>query len=267
MAKGKYQEWLTPDGLIRLEGWARDGLTDEQIANNIGIAAGTLYAWKNAYPEISEALKRGKDVIDREVENALFRRAVGFEYEEYIYERITDTGEAKRHNGVQALTQKEWEMCQAYFDYSCCYCGSTKEITKDHLQPLKANGKMSVVNIVPACRSCNSSKKDRQWQEWYTKSPQFDQTRYEKISKYISFAAKMGDLMKSDSEGQLIVTKKVKKRALPDTTAMIFWLKNRKPEQWRDKPLMSSVSNDTDDDGFLDALSASAEEDWKQHEE
>ena len=44
MAKGKYQRWLEPDGLLLLEGWARDGLTDEQIAGNVGITATTLYA-------------------------------------------------------------------------------------------------------------------------------------------------------------------------------------------------------------------------------
>lgn len=70
MAKGKYQEWLTPDGITRLEAWARDGLTDEQLAAKIGITAATLYDWKNKYPEISEAPKRGKEVVDIEVENA-----------------------------------------------------------------------------------------------------------------------------------------------------------------------------------------------------
>lgn len=82
MAKGKFQEWLTPEGLLKMEGWARDGLIDEQIAQNIGIRAATLYEWKKRFPEISEALKRGKEVIDRQVENALLKRALGYEYEE-----------------------------------------------------------------------------------------------------------------------------------------------------------------------------------------
>lgn len=82
MAKGKYQEWLEPDGLLLLEGWARDGLTDEQIAHNIGITAKTLYEWKNTYGEICEALKRGKEVVDIQVENALLKRALGYEYTE-----------------------------------------------------------------------------------------------------------------------------------------------------------------------------------------
>ena len=82
MAKGKYEYWLTPEGLLKLEGWARDGLTDEQIAVNIGISRSTLNAWKDKYSDISDTIKRGKDVVDREVENALLRRALGYEYEE-----------------------------------------------------------------------------------------------------------------------------------------------------------------------------------------
>lgn len=82
MAKGKYERWLEPGGLLLLEGWARDGLTDEQIAEKCGCACSTLYDWKNKYPEISEALKKGKEVIDIQVENALLKRALGYEYQE-----------------------------------------------------------------------------------------------------------------------------------------------------------------------------------------
>ena len=88
MAKGKYEYWLTPDGLTRLEAYARDGLIDEQIAKNMGITATTLYDWKNKFPLISEALKRGKEVVDIEVENKLLQRAKGYEYIETTYERI-----------------------------------------------------------------------------------------------------------------------------------------------------------------------------------
>lgn len=76
MAKGKYEYWLTQEGLLLLEGWARDGLTDEQIASNMHISASTLYEWKKKYSEISESLKKTKDVADRMVENALFQNAM-----------------------------------------------------------------------------------------------------------------------------------------------------------------------------------------------
>lgn len=78
MAKGKYGRWLEPDGLILLRGWARSGLTDEQIAKNMGISCSTLYQWKKGYPEISEALKESKEVADFEVENSLYLLAKGF---------------------------------------------------------------------------------------------------------------------------------------------------------------------------------------------
>jgi transposase-like protein len=90
VAKGKYQEWITDEGLLLLEGWARDGLTDEQIAHNIGINPATLYDWKKKYPKISESLKAGKEVIDRQVENALLKRALGYKY---IEQTVTNKGE------------------------------------------------------------------------------------------------------------------------------------------------------------------------------
>ena len=81
-ARGKYHEWLTKEGLTLIEGWAKDGLIDEQIAANIGITTTTLYDWKKKYADFSDALKKGKETSDYEVENALFKSATGYEYEE-----------------------------------------------------------------------------------------------------------------------------------------------------------------------------------------
>ena len=125
MASGKYHDWLTEEGLLKIEGWARDGLTDEQIAKNIGIGYSTLQAWKSKYRDIQDTLKRGKEVVDREVENALLKRALGYTYNE--------------------VTQEANEF------------------------------------------------------------------------------------------GELAVSKVVTKQVSPDVTAQIFWLKNRKPKEWRDR--------------------------------
>ena len=54
MARGrpsKADEWITKDNLILVEGWAREGLSDEQIAHNIGIVTSTLYVWKTKYKD------------------------------------------------------------------------------------------------------------------------------------------------------------------------------------------------------------------------
>ena len=162
MAKGKYQEWLEPEGLLKIEGWARDGQTEEQIAANIGISRKTLYEWKSKYSDICDTLKRGKEVIDRQVENALLKRALGYSYKE-----------------------------------------TTREL---------------VVN-------------------------------------------------KTTGEAEFKITKVVEKEVVPDTTAQIFWLKNRKPNEWRDKRNSDDLDNVSNvDDGFMDALNAAAKEDWNEKE-
>lgn len=137
----KYTEWITEEGLLKIEGWARDGLTDKQIAENMGVAERTFTDWKRKFSAISAVLKKGKEVIDRQVENALLKRALGYEYVE-----------------------------------------TTKELT---------------------------------------------------------------DL-------GLTVTKQVTKQVAPDTTAQIFWLKNRKPQEWRDKKETEVTGNLSVNNPFSD---------------
>ena len=74
----RWDPWLTEDGLLKVTGWARDGLIEKQIAKNMGVAESTLREWKRRFPEIAEALRKGKEVVDREVENALYKSALGF---------------------------------------------------------------------------------------------------------------------------------------------------------------------------------------------
>lgn len=87
------QKWSTEEGLLRVAGWAKDGLTNEQIAAKLGISDTTLYEWQNKYPEFAEALKTNKEVADRRVENALYKRALGYTYDECTYEPSKETGE------------------------------------------------------------------------------------------------------------------------------------------------------------------------------
>lgn len=83
MAKSKWNK--VKDKLVLVEGWARDGLTDEQIANNLGIATSTFYEYKKNYVEFSETLKKGKEVVDYEVENALLKSALSGNVTAQIY--------------------------------------------------------------------------------------------------------------------------------------------------------------------------------------
>lgn len=85
IAKSKYETDVLPR-LIEIEAWKRDGLTDEQIFKNLGISRDTFYKYKEKYTDFSDALKKGKEVADIEVENALFKRAIGYRYKEKIKE-------------------------------------------------------------------------------------------------------------------------------------------------------------------------------------
>ena len=95
-----------------IEGWARDGLTDEQIAKNIGISRSTLNEWKKKYSDISDTLKRGKEVIDRQVENSLLKRALGYEYEEvsekFEYGVLTERKVTKKQVVPDTTAQIFW---------------------------------------------------------------------------------------------------------------------------------------------------------------
>lgn len=93
MAKSKYETHVLPK-LDLVEAWARDGLVEKQIAHNLGVAVSTLNLYKKDHPEFSEALARGKEVVDLEVENALLKRAKGYQYTEVTTEeRLTRDGE------------------------------------------------------------------------------------------------------------------------------------------------------------------------------
>lgn len=82
MGERKYERWLTPESLLLLEGWARDGLSYEQIAHNCGCNVRTLWKWRARYPALAEALRKGREVVDYAVENAMLKRALGYQYTE-----------------------------------------------------------------------------------------------------------------------------------------------------------------------------------------
>lgn len=75
MAKGQYEKWLEPENLVLLHGWKLQGLTDEQIADKIGIAHRTFERWKAEHGQIRQAIKGGKEVANFVIENELYKKA------------------------------------------------------------------------------------------------------------------------------------------------------------------------------------------------
>ena len=145
--KSKYQTHVEPK-LFLVECWARDGCTDEQIAKKLGVAYSTFREYIALYPALSAFLKKGKEVIDFEVENALLKRALGYDYCE---EKV----EIEQNAGGRTISKK-------------------------------------VVQTV--------------------------------------------------------------KQVAPDVGAAAFWLKNRRPDKWRDRFTADPPATDTEDDGLFDAI-------------
>ena len=108
----RWDPWLTDDGLLKVAGWARDGLIEKQIAKNMGVAYSTLRLWKNKFPALAAALSKGKEVADREVENALFKRAMGYWVTETKKITFADgserTEETHRHITPDTTAQIFW---------------------------------------------------------------------------------------------------------------------------------------------------------------
>lgn len=159
----KYTQWLTEEGLLKIGGWAKDGLTDKQISKNAGVAYSTFREWVKKFPALSAVLKANKEVVDRETENALLKRALGYEYKEKTA-RVVD-----RDKSVVAAERREYE----------------NRYKLDHPEAELQEIKDAAAKAIPTRES--------------------------------------------------IVYQEVTKQVAPDTTAIIFWLKNRKPAEWRDR--------------------------------
>lgn len=84
------------------EGYARNGLNDIQIAKNLGISKSVFYEYIEQYVEFRDALKRGRKPVDIEVENALLKRALGYDYEE----KSTEVDVSGQGSNAQAIPTK-----------------------------------------------------------------------------------------------------------------------------------------------------------------
>jgi 5-methylcytosine-specific restriction endonuclease McrA len=76
------------------------------------------------------------------------------------------------------------------FDNACAYCGhkphSPLELEIEHVVAISAGGPHCLSNIVPACTSCNTSKRNHPWLKWYKAQPFYSVERRRKIEHILS---------------------------------------------------------------------------------
>ena len=87
---------------------------------------------------------------------------------------------------ISDFTSKDWESCLEYFDYSCAYCGSKKNLEQEHVIPVSKGGNYTVNNIVPACKSCNASKNNRPLEKWYVAHKSYSEENFNKLKSYLN---------------------------------------------------------------------------------
>jgi 5-methylcytosine-specific restriction endonuclease McrA len=97
----------------------------------------------------------------------------------------------KRRSGKKTLpstfTIEEWDIVKEHFNNCCAYCGKEKPLTQDHVYPLFKGGEYTKDNIVPACKSCNSSKRDKLFSEWFPTFRYFSKKRERVINNYLGY--------------------------------------------------------------------------------
>ena len=82
---------------------------------------------------------------------------------EYRQERRQHAHSRKR--GIKPISPEAQDILMEQFEGKCAYCGAPAE-TWDHIIPVSRGGDSAPDNVVPACSSCNSSKKDQDVLEW-----------------------------------------------------------------------------------------------------
>ena len=107
MAK-KYERWITPEALAKVEAWRRDGASVEETARSIGVSRKTVFEWMKRFPEFADAMRRGADDFDDEVEAALMKAAIGYDYEEDVLDRDGYVHRLKKHQPANITAMIFW---------------------------------------------------------------------------------------------------------------------------------------------------------------
>lgn len=138
--------------------------------------------------------QRNKDIVAKRKQEQYLKNKVRYAKYHLEYARKhPDKCKLKRHkreakikNLPSTLTVEQWEITKKHFNNVCAYCGGENFIQQEHFIPVAKGGEYSFSNILPSCRSCNCSKQDKDFFEWYPKQPYYSKQREDKILKFLA---------------------------------------------------------------------------------
>lgn len=219
-------EWLEEDNLMLIECWARDGYTFQDIANRIGIAVSTLRGWRAQYQEFDEALKRGREIIDYKVENALLKSALGYKTKEV---KVTTT---MRYGKVVETVKEVTDREQAP-NVSAIQCWLYNRLpnkwkkNRDNLIELDEEDTKIQVTVTRASQSTkpNAQHDDTVDEEWQDEVNQSIEIRSMTEEEQAEAAKKRAQ---AKSEGSQKLSTKVESEANDED--LDYW-----PDDWEDE--------------------------------
>lgn len=91
---------------------------------------------------------------------------------------------------VPTLTLQDWKDAMLHFRGGCAFCGKPEtrgkanKMDRDHLVPLSMSGKAERTNIIPACRTCNRGRGNRDWRTWFQAQPFYSVDRERRIAAW-----------------------------------------------------------------------------------
>jgi 5-methylcytosine-specific restriction endonuclease McrA len=93
----------------------------------------------------------------------------------------------KLKNVFHDFNCKDWEKIKQVFNYKCAYCGKEDKLAQEHFIPLSKGGEYTKNNIIPSCKSCNSSKGTKCFFDWYPTYEYYSKEREKFMLEYLNY--------------------------------------------------------------------------------
>jgi hypothetical protein len=82
--------------LLEIEKWYSNGVTDAQVAENLNVGLSNYYRYKGRFRHLREAIKRGSEVACDNMEGAVYKSGMGYNYEEVHTESFVEEKDGKK---------------------------------------------------------------------------------------------------------------------------------------------------------------------------
>jgi 5-methylcytosine-specific restriction endonuclease McrA len=138
------------------------------------------------HPEIGREVKR-KAGCARKREEHRRRYLTDPSYRLYHRQKSKRRKAQMRNSVAIQITGRQVRARFAEFDHPCAYCRADGDLHIEHVVPISRGGGHALGNIVPACESCNYSKRDHDPEDWYRSQPQFSELRWRKICRVLGW--------------------------------------------------------------------------------